>query len=133
MKPFPLVKEIRSKAGALHFRRWRILQLPFFRIYVHNILKSDEDIHEHTHPWNFSSLILKGGYIESSGGNLTDARPGSILVKSYKDSHRVISLHGATWTLVFAWGYRKSWGFVTPNGLIDNASYRTSKENNALV
>ncbi len=40
-----LVKEIKSKAGELHFRRWRLLQLPFFAIYIHGIYKSDEDLH----------------------------------------------------------------------------------------
>ena len=34
-----------------------------FNIFIHKFLKSDpDDVHDH--PWNYASLILKGGYWE---------------------------------------------------------------------
>ena len=61
---FKLVKEIRSKKGELHFKRWRILSTPWFNIFLHFINRADEDKDLHDHPWSFWSIILKGGYIE---------------------------------------------------------------------
>lgn len=45
-----LIKEIKSKTGDLHFRRWRIIETPWFSIYVHGIYKADEEAHLHDHP-----------------------------------------------------------------------------------
>lgn len=58
------VREIRSKENVLHFRRWQILALPWGTLYLHHIARADQDEHLHNHPWNFTSLILKGGYVE---------------------------------------------------------------------
>lgn len=55
-----LVKEIVSKSGELHFRRFRLLELPWFRIYIHQILKADKDLYEHDHPWSFIISIPAG-------------------------------------------------------------------------
>lgn len=63
-----LVKEIKSRYGHVHFRRYRLLSTPWFSIYIHHILKSDEDKDPHDHPFNFSSLILSGAYQEMVGG-----------------------------------------------------------------
>ena len=65
IRTFFLAKEIISKDGVVHFRRYRLLSTPWFNIYIHNILRSDEDAHFHDHPWGFFSFILnctKGGY-----------------------------------------------------------------------
>ncbi len=61
---FPIVKEIRSKEGKLHFCRWRILETPWFSVYVHLLCESDSDKHLHNHPWNFISIVLFGKYRE---------------------------------------------------------------------
>lgn len=50
IRKFFLVKEIISKEGEVHFRRYRLLATPWFNIYIHNIRRSDEDIHMHDHP-----------------------------------------------------------------------------------
>src|SRR5690606_7794214 len=61
---FPLILEIKSKLGILHFRRWRIFSCKCFSIFLHEILQPDQDGYPHTHPWNFYSLILWGSYLE---------------------------------------------------------------------
>jgi len=41
---FKLIKEIRSKADELHFKRWEIINFPFgYGVYLHYIAKADED------------------------------------------------------------------------------------------
>jgi hypothetical protein len=136
-----LVKEIVSKEGKIHFRRWRILATPWFNIYIHNILRSDEEAHPHDHPWNFLSFVLKGGYSEEwlhfyedkayqKGAPLLKSvrRPGTFVYHDAKDFHKLTLLKGSAWTLVFTFGKRRpSWGFQTEQGWLEHKAYRELK------
>lgn len=126
-----LVKEIRSKEGELHFRRWRILSTPWFNIYIHRIYVSDWDKHAHDHPWNFTSIILKGSYQEyDEHGNLSPVRKfGTIHSLKTTAFHRLHLLKTAT-TLVFT-GKRihDPWGYMTEDGWKDFKTYRKEKNN----
>jgi hypothetical protein len=141
-----LVKEIISKDGKIHFRRWRILATPWFNIYIHNILRSDEEAHPHDHPWNFLSFILKGGYSEEwlpfyedkayqNGSSLIKSvrRPGTFVWHDAKDFHKLTLLKDSAWTLVFTFGkYRPSWGFQTEHGWLEHKTYRELKHEGKL-
>lgn len=143
---FFLVKEIVSKEGKVHFRRWRILATPWFNIYVHNIMRSDEEAHPHDHPWNFLSFILKGGYTEEwlhfyedkayqNGAPLLKSvrRPGSFVYHDAKDFHKLTLLKDGAWTLVFTFGKRRpSWGFQTELGWLEHKTYRELKHEGKL-
>ena len=75
-----------------YMRRW-IARCPWFTLRLHNILQSDEGRDHHDHPFDFTSLILRGGYVEHRPGcdcftpdeqlgRLTECRfygPGSIV------------------------------------------------------
>lgn len=141
-----LVKEIISKDGLVHFRRWRILATPWFNIYIHNILRSDEEAHPHDHPWNFLSFILKGGYSEewlpfyedtafASGEPMIKSvrRPGTFVYHDAKDFHKLTLLKNSAWTLVFTFGKRRpTWGFQTEQGWIEHKAYRELKHEGKL-
>lgn len=130
-----LVKEIRSKNGELHFRRWRFFACPWFRIYLHKICLPDYDEHMHDHPWNFVSLILKGGYLEKfatdSNYSLTLCelrRPGNIVKRTRYDIHKIEKLlSSSNWSLVFAWGKYENWGYRADDQWIDHKLYRLRK------
>ncbi len=126
---FKRIKEIRSKTGVLHFVRWQLFAIPFtsIKVYLHLIDKADEDADEHDHPWNFISLILRGGYVETSGHKITRRTPGSLAYKSAQESHRVITLLGRTYSLVVVWGERRPWGYQTPIGWVEQGEYRRKK------
>lgn len=64
MKLFQWVKEIRSKDGVLHFKRYAIVETNCFAIYIHKIYEADKDRHMHNHPWNFFGIVLNGSYTE---------------------------------------------------------------------
>ena len=145
IRRFFIVKEIVSKEGVIHFRRYRLLSTPWFNLYIHNILHSDEDVHPHDHPWHFISLILWGGYIErwmSAYENYrfwmgrplrTDKHTmGSVIFHNAKDFHQITLLKPSVWTLVFTWGKRKSWGYQTRSGWIDHQTYRQLKNEGKL-
>lgn len=113
-----LVKEIRSQEGELHFLRWRFFSCPWFRIYLHKICLPDYDEHQHTHPWNFISLILKGGYYEEWRNepewHITKSAywtRGSLIHHKRSDSHSIKRMIGPVWTLVFSYGSYKPWGY----------------------
>lgn len=131
---FKLVKEIRNKKGDLHFKRWQIWSTKWFNIYLHFINKADEDKHMHTHPWNFWSIILKGGYIEFSGvigeslmSKVTKRGFLHMAYRKYNVPHMVGFLTHPTYTLVITGPGGKEWGYETESGWKDHETYRKEK------
>lgn len=129
-----LVKEIISKEGSVHFRRYRLLSTPWFNLYIHHILKSDMEIDPHDHPWNFHSLILKGSYTEMAWFPPAFERlfmksfyPGDIIKHKAEDAHRIALRTRDVWTLVFTYGKKQEWGFRTKEGWVDHLTYRQIK------
>ena len=130
-----LVKEIKSKAGELHFRRWRLLQLPFFAIYIHAIYKSDEDLHPHSHPWNFFSIILKGSYLERIAilycgfwrGFTLNRKIFSVAYRKRKSYHKITVIDKPVYSLVFTFGKKGKWGYLVNDKFIDYQKYRDLK------
>jgi hypothetical protein len=124
-----LEKEIKSKSGVLHFRRWRILALPFLSIYIHQIYKPDEDPFLHDHPWNYFSLILKGKYIEQTPTSLNEMTPGKFVFKNATDFHKIKEVIKPTITL-FCTGKRfRDWGYsIPPKDWIQHEEYRKNKD-----
>lgn len=129
-----LISEIKSKAGDLHFRRWLLLSLPWFDVCIHQILRRDEDKHEHNHPWWFFSLILWGGYVESREGKIIRRgwlSPGKMGRDQY---HQVIRLLGdSTWTLVLRSRFRDDkWGYNVSGEHVVHTEYRKLKNEGKL-
>ena len=97
--------------------RLRIIETPWFGLYLHRFLSSDDPC-LHDHPWFFVSLILWGGYWETAiRDGLATRRwywPGSILFRRAAWSHRIeVPRPGWTWTLVFRGRRSRPWGFWT--------------------
>ena len=119
-----------SKDGTLHFRRWRLLSTPWFNIFVHGIYHKDQEADMHNHPWNFFSLVLRGGFTEQR-------KDGSFLERTFLEGkfnkaeafHRIFSLHNnkPCYTLVVTGAERKDpWGYDT-DPFTDYLTYRQSK------
>ena len=133
-----LIREISSKEGIVHFRRYRILETEWFSIYIHNILESDKDIHSHNHPWNFLSIILYGGYEESRSISSCSHFASKLIIKWFtqmniNEFHKIKLLKNSCWTLVFT-GKRinPNWGYLTKNGFIGFEEYRNAKNKGTL-
>jgi hypothetical protein len=135
-----LVKEIVSKEGKVHFRRYRLLATPWLNIYIHQILKSDEEAHFHDHPWNFYSFILKGGYKELSSYAVDGWKNvhtnyylrHSLVHHKRNDAHKLTLMASCVWTLVLTYSKHKTWGYQTEAGWIDFKSYRGLKDEGKL-
>lgn len=104
---------IKNDQGDPYMCRYKLLKLPFFRIYLHHILRSDEEAELHDHPWHFVSVILWSGYLEVLRGRRRRMRAGDVVRHRSTDSHRLI-LERPAWTLVFLTGENGPGGSTRP-------------------
>lgn len=141
---FDIVKMVDGEES-LYLRRFHLIKrnkllkfLTFGKIegmYLHHIMRPDEDRHLHSHPWNFKVLILKGGYTEEIPAQWTDNgfalvqwREGMHTIKrrwksfSFR-SQKAEQLHRIckedfvpTWTLFFPGPRIRTWGFMEKRG-----------------
>lgn len=94
------------------FTRYTVASNRFFRVFIHQMHAPIAPPKCHDHPWSFVSLILTGGYWESSNGkDFTFYKPGSVLFRRAEFAHTVKTNppeHSA-WTLVITGPYRRQW------------------------
>lgn len=110
--------------------RWRLIQTPWFGIYVHFVYREDLDPVQHDHPWRFVHMVLRGGYTEEYDGRTFGAtrtlrpfRPGYFPTDAI---HRITTVKPNTVSLVLVGKKRRVWGFWVPNevGGLDFVDYR---------
>ncbi len=119
-----------------YLRRWYIIRLSkrgLGNVYLHHILRSDDDRALHDHPWWNVSIVLRGGYWEwmpawvetDLPGILARAEsdlrvwrgPGSIVFRRATAAHRLELPFGKTaWTLFITGKNVRSWGFHCTQG-----------------
>jgi len=126
-----LIKEIRSKSGELHFKRWRLFSIPWVcSVYIHGIYKADEDNYLHNHPWNIWTMIIKGGYFEELHTGKHRLRlPGHTAYANTSAFHKISKMHKTpTYTLAIV-GRRKNqeWGYMVDGRFIDHKTFRENK------
>jgi len=119
MKPSRII----ASGGEPYLLRWYVIpRNRFFNIYLHHILKSDDERALHDHPWWSVSFKLKGPleevYLDTHGFYQARAIPTLWPVfRSSTFAHRLILEGGATAWTIFVTGPRlRSWGFLCPNG-----------------
>lgn len=119
--------------------RWHVLLTPWFRVYLHKMLRDDDDRALHDHPWSNVSIILRGGFVEvlpSVQPGISPTldidvpvaarsiyrvfrRPGSFTFRRATDSHRLELPKdgpGYSWSLFITGAYQRRWGFHCPKG-----------------
>jgi hypothetical protein len=112
-----------------YLRRLRLVETPWFGVFLHKILLPDADRDLHDHPWDFATLILRGGYEEqvpSSGpaAGTRRWRAGSAHRVRATDLHSVRRLFRVpTWTLVVVGRRQRAWGFATDGGWMSADAY----------
>jgi hypothetical protein len=122
-------------------RWWMIPRNRFFNIYLHRIMRSDDDRALHDHPsWNVS-ILLSGGYVEAllvdpkdpcSDVEYRHKSVGKVIFRSATTPHRLILPMSAgdpfrkmtplagfpqhCWTLFIMGPRIREWGFSCPQG-----------------
>lgn len=120
-----------NRPTEVYLRRWRIVQTPWFGLYLHQIWGADTDRDPHNHPFGFLSLMLHGGYsewiqdLDGDVGMTALRKPGHIHHTSRHAFHRILVL-GRTpaWTLVFVGRRHPEWGFATDHGYVPSHEYQ---------
>ena len=106
-------------AGDPYLDRYRLLQTPWFGIYLHRIHRPDLEPDGHDHPWWFWRLVLWGAYTERFWPNKDN--PGwyctwhlrwlSMGTFRRDAAHRITWASQPVWTLVVVGRDHDEWGF----------------------
>lgn len=102
-------------------RWWVIPRNRFFNIYLHKILRDDEDRALHDHPWWNLSIVLRGGYQEITPAGRFWRGPGSLVLRRATAAHRLVMpvRDGGIrfcWSLFITGPVIRAWGFHCPQG-----------------
>lgn len=107
---------------APYMLRWWVLpRNKLFNIYLHRVLRSDDDRALHDHPWWNVSIIVRGAYDEhtiAAGGIHIRRRrsAGSVVLRRARAAHRLEVIPGVKAVTLFITGPRlREWGFHCVN------------------
>ena len=103
-----------------------------FNITLHKILVSDlDDLHDH--PWNYATLILKGGYYEHTPEGKFWRGPGHFRFCKASSLHRLEldkdedGNELPCWSLFYMGRKQQEWGFIKNGKWIHNEKYLAEK------
>lgn len=110
-----------------YIRRWHLIpRNRFFNIYLHHILRDDDDRALHYHPWASCSIILKGGYWEHTFKGKFWRKPWRIYFRRACAAHRLELEkqyfdyfppdNKPCWSLFITGPKVREWGFHCPQG-----------------
>lgn len=104
--------------GDNYLRRWWVIpRNEGCNIYLHEILHSDDDRALHDHPWDNTSMLIEGGYIEHTPDGVFVREAGSIVERRATDLHRLEVPEGGRAVSLFITGPKlREWGFQCPQG-----------------
>jgi len=108
-----------------YMKRW-VFVFFGYSIRVHHWIRSDDKRFFHCHPWNFLTIVLKGGYTDVSPSLdlFLDAQEpiretltaGMVKYRRAEHKHYVDVPVGGAWTLLLAGRKKRKWGFwIKPN------------------
>jgi hypothetical protein len=103
-----------------------------FNLFLHKIVKSDDPVF-HDHPWDFTTIIIKGGYWEHTpdffqGRVVGDKKiwrgPGSVIKRQSHEFHWLeLDNNQPAITLFIPKKRKRDWGFLVNNEWILNTEY----------
>lgn len=103
--------------GPAHFKcnelyRWKITFGKWFIVRLHHWAAGDPPQYQHAHPWNFVTLVLRGGYTDVGQGRSPDAvRAFAVRYRSHSWRHSVIDPLPHTWSIVITGPVVNKWRF----------------------
>lgn len=100
------------------YRWWVIPRNTWFNIYLHKIVRDDDDRALHDHPWVNLSIILKGCYYEVTPRGRKLRRSWVPILRMPKAAHRLELPDGHCWSLFITGPRVREWGFLCPKGWV---------------
>jgi len=113
---------IPCRDGIPYLFRRRLVQTPWFGLYLHDIFEPDAGRDPHNHPWSFISIVLRGSYTETLHTLphvLLDAtheqtwKRWSLHRMGRETAHRISYAEPSLKTLIITGPRRTNWGFFT--------------------
>lgn len=108
--------------GENYLHRWHVVpRNELCNLYLHRFFDSDDGRALHDHPWDNTSVVLKGKYFEHTPGGIYLRGPGDVVVRHAEDKHRIELLPDKedVVTLFFTGPRVREWGFACPEGWVD--------------
>lgn len=108
------------RIGNGYMDRWYILpKNPEKNVYLHRLYRDDEDV-QHDHPWDSTSWVISGGFIEQTPSGRFARLPGDVVNRKAADPHRLELIDGVPSITLFFTGPRvREWGFHCRKGWVD--------------
>lgn len=113
------------------FRWWIVPRNRWFNVYLHKIVRSDDDRALHDHPWWNISILLRGFYREVTPRGTKMRRGGSIVFRSAKTAHR-LEVDAPCWSLFLTGPTIRTWGFHCPKGWVEWTKFVDERDNGAV-
>jgi len=110
-----------GEPDAPYLLRWWVIPRSRTRpnIYLHRILRDDDDRALHDHPWDNVSIVLRGNLTEvMADGSRRVLRPGHFAFRNAEDAHRLEVPDGPVWTLFLTGVVRRVWGLWCGRGWV---------------
>lgn len=122
-----------QRSGKVYLLRWWVLpRNRWFNLYLHHMLRDDQDEALHDHPWVNVSIVVAGGYFEQMPSKRRPRsvasilprtvwrKPGSIVFRRATTPHRLtLPAYGDSSISFFVTGpVVREWGFLCPKGWV---------------
>ena len=106
--------------GQDYLRRWWVIpRNEFCNVYLHQFLHSDDDRALHDHPWENSSHIIDGSYIEHTPEGSFIRKAGEYVERPANALHRIELINDEPVISLFITGPKiREWGFACPQGWV---------------
>lgn len=117
--------------GTVLMRRWRLTWRPrgwahiLPAVYLHHLVRADNDLDKHDHPCDNISIVLRRTWLEQLADDTVVARrPGAIVFRRAATPHRIAEVEGGgVWTLWICGPVYRDWGFHCPRGWVSHSEY----------
>lgn len=102
-----------------YMHRWYLIRSRFGAVYLHWIIRDDDDV-PHDHPWHNASFVLENGFFDCRNGKRLWLKPGSFMRRIATVPHRIElrKKYGRpipALSLFFMGKKIREWGFHCPN------------------
>lgn len=117
-----------------YLRRWWIIPRNRLQnVYLHEILRSDDDRALHDHPWENCSIILSGSYVEVTPQGRFERHVGDVVRRTAETAHRLeVAAGEPVLTLFFTGAIVREWGFHCPDRWVHWRDF-TGGENGEVI
>ncbi|WP_257541079.1 cupin domain-containing protein [Sphingobium sp. CFD-1] len=104
----------------VYLQRWWIIpRNEQQNVYLHRILRDDDDRALHDHPWANTSYVISGHYREITPDGSFIRGPGDVVSRPAHALHRLELIEGEPCVSLFFTGPKvREWGFSCPNGWV---------------